>query len=94
MKASWLALHVLVAVLASALSWPASAQDRNVLLPVAELEQMLQSEPLRIVSAAVTRPKAQGDITLRTETHPLEAVNDVLDALRSGDITGRAVLVP
>jgi hypothetical protein len=33
-------------------------------------------------------------VTLRTETHPLEAVNDVLDALRAGDITGRAVLVP
>jgi NAD+-dependent secondary alcohol dehydrogenase Adh1 len=37
---------------------------------------------------------AQDDVTLRTETHPLEAVNDVLDALRGGDITGRAVLVP
>jgi NAD+-dependent secondary alcohol dehydrogenase Adh1 len=37
---------------------------------------------------------AKGDVTLRTETHPLEAVNDVLDALREGEITGRAVLVP
>jgi NAD+-dependent secondary alcohol dehydrogenase Adh1 len=37
---------------------------------------------------------AKGDVTLRTETHPLEAVNDVLDALRQGEITGRAVLVP
>ena len=36
----------------------------------------------------------RGDITLRTETHPLEDVNDVLDALRAGDVTGRAVLVP
>jgi NAD+-dependent secondary alcohol dehydrogenase Adh1 len=36
----------------------------------------------------------KGDITLRTETHPLEAVNDVLDALREGEVTGRAVLVP
>jgi hypothetical protein len=25
---------------------------------------------------------------------PLEDVNDVLDALRAGDVTGRAVLVP
>jgi D-arabinose 1-dehydrogenase-like Zn-dependent alcohol dehydrogenase len=33
-------------------------------------------------------------VTLRTETHPLEAVNDVLDALREGEVTGRAVLVP
>jgi NAD+-dependent secondary alcohol dehydrogenase Adh1 len=37
---------------------------------------------------------ARGDVSLRTETHPLEAVNDVLDALRQGEITGRAVLVP
>jgi NAD+-dependent secondary alcohol dehydrogenase Adh1 len=36
----------------------------------------------------------RGDVTLRTQTHPLEAVNDVLDALREGEITGRAVLVP
>jgi NAD+-dependent secondary alcohol dehydrogenase Adh1 len=37
---------------------------------------------------------ARGDVTLRTETHPLEAVNDVLDRLREGEVTGRAVLVP
>jgi NAD+-dependent secondary alcohol dehydrogenase Adh1 len=37
---------------------------------------------------------AKGDVTLRTETHPLEAVNDVLDSLRQGEVTGRAVLVP
>ncbi len=37
---------------------------------------------------------AAGDVKLRTETHPLEAVNDVLDRLREGEITGRAVLVP
>jgi NAD+-dependent secondary alcohol dehydrogenase Adh1 len=36
----------------------------------------------------------RGDVTLKTQTHPLEAVNDVLDALREGEITGRAVLVP
>ena len=36
----------------------------------------------------------RGDVTLRSETHPLEAVNDVLDRLREGEITGRAVLVP
>ena len=36
----------------------------------------------------------RGDVTLRTETHPLDAVNDVLGALREGEITGRAVLVP
>ncbi len=37
---------------------------------------------------------ARGAVTLRTETHPLERVNEVLDRLRQGDITGRAVLVP
>jgi NAD+-dependent secondary alcohol dehydrogenase Adh1 len=37
---------------------------------------------------------ARGEVTLRSETFPLEQVNDVLDALRAGDITGRAVLVP
>ena len=33
-------------------------------------------------------------ITLKTETHPLEQVNDVLAKLRDGEVTGRAVLVP
>jgi NAD+-dependent secondary alcohol dehydrogenase Adh1 len=37
---------------------------------------------------------AQGDVTLRTETHPLESVNEVLGRLREGEVTGRAVLVP
>ena len=37
---------------------------------------------------------SRGDVTLRTETYPLEEVNDVLQALRGGDVTGRAVLVP
>jgi D-arabinose 1-dehydrogenase-like Zn-dependent alcohol dehydrogenase len=31
---------------------------------------------------------------LKSETYPLDAVNDVLDKLREGDVTGRAVLVP
>jgi NAD+-dependent secondary alcohol dehydrogenase Adh1 len=37
---------------------------------------------------------AAGRIELRTETHPLDDVNDVLGMLRAGEITGRAVLVP
>ena len=36
----------------------------------------------------------RGDITLRTETHSLDDVNEVLGRLRDGDVTGRAVLVP
>jgi hypothetical protein len=53
--------------LTAAASWSALAQDRNIALPVPELEQMLQSEPLRIVSAEISRPKAKGDITLRAD---------------------------
>jgi len=57
----------LLAALTLAVSWAALAQDRNITLPVAELEQVLQSEPLRIVSAEVSRPKAKGDTTLKAE---------------------------
>jgi NAD+-dependent secondary alcohol dehydrogenase Adh1 len=37
---------------------------------------------------------AAGRITLRSETHRLDDVNDVLAKLRDGEVTGRAVLVP
>jgi NAD+-dependent secondary alcohol dehydrogenase Adh1 len=37
---------------------------------------------------------ARGAVTLKTETHALEDVNDVLDRLREGEVTGRAILVP
>jgi NAD+-dependent secondary alcohol dehydrogenase Adh1 len=37
---------------------------------------------------------ARGRLILKTERHPLEAVNDVLAKLREGEVTGRAVLVP
>jgi NAD+-dependent secondary alcohol dehydrogenase Adh1 len=37
---------------------------------------------------------ARGEVVLRKETHPLEDVNDVLQSLRDGEVTGRAVLVP
>jgi NAD+-dependent secondary alcohol dehydrogenase Adh1 len=36
----------------------------------------------------------RGEVTLRSETHPLDEVNDVLEALRAGEVTGRAVLAP
>ena len=36
---------------------------------------------------------ASGSVTLRSERHPLEEVNDVLEKLRQGEV-GRAVLVP
>jgi NAD+-dependent secondary alcohol dehydrogenase Adh1 len=35
-----------------------------------------------------------GRIRLVTETHPLDSVNEVLEKLRGGDVTGRAVLIP
>ena len=37
---------------------------------------------------------AAGRIVLKTEVHPLDDVNEVLDKLREGEVTGRAVLVP
>jgi NAD+-dependent secondary alcohol dehydrogenase Adh1 len=37
---------------------------------------------------------AGGRLVLKTELYPLEDVNEVLGALREGEITGRAVLVP
>jgi NAD+-dependent secondary alcohol dehydrogenase Adh1 len=37
---------------------------------------------------------AAGRITVKTETHLLEDVNDVLGKLRDGEVMGRAVLVP
>jgi NAD+-dependent secondary alcohol dehydrogenase Adh1 len=37
---------------------------------------------------------ARGAVTLLTETHSLDDVNDVLARLREGEVTGRAVLVP
>ena len=37
---------------------------------------------------------ARGTLTLKSETYPLDDVNDVLSMLREGEITGRAVLVP
>lgn len=37
---------------------------------------------------------AAGKLVLKTETHPLDSVNEVLAKLREGEVTGRAVLVP
>jgi len=37
---------------------------------------------------------ARGKLLLKTETHRLEDVNDVLAKLREGELTGRAVLIP
>jgi len=37
---------------------------------------------------------ARGRLQLRVETHPLSEINAVLDRLRAGEVTGRAVVVP
>jgi NAD+-dependent secondary alcohol dehydrogenase Adh1 len=37
---------------------------------------------------------ARGRLTLKTERHALDDINDVLAKLREGEVTGRAVLVP
>ena len=46
---------------------PVLAQDSNITLPVAELERMLANDPMRIVSADKSRPKAPGDITSKAD---------------------------
>src|SRR6188508_1318956 len=60
-------LQALVFLLAAAAPSVAFAQDRHIVLPVGELEPMIRSEPLRIVSAEVSRPTLRGDITLKAE---------------------------
>jgi hypothetical protein len=63
----WLAARLVCAFVALATLSQAAAQDANIPLPVADLEQMLQHEPLRIVTAEISRPKAKGDITLKAD---------------------------
>jgi hypothetical protein len=45
----------------------AGAQDANITQPIADLERILAAEPLVIVQAEISRPKAKGDITLRAD---------------------------
>jgi hypothetical protein len=59
--------QLFLALLLAAAYWSAAAQDRNITLPVADLERMLQSEPMQIVAAEISRPKAKGDITLKAD---------------------------
>jgi len=61
------AARIAIAALALAALAPAGAQDVNLPIAVAELEQMLQQEPVRIVNAEISRPKAKGDITLKAD---------------------------
>ena len=60
-------LMLLAAGLATAWLGTAGAQDLNVPRPADELERELTTEPFRIASAEISRPKAKGDITLKAE---------------------------
>jgi NAD+-dependent secondary alcohol dehydrogenase Adh1 len=37
---------------------------------------------------------AQGKVTLHTSTYPLEAVNDAIQDLNTGNLQGRGILIP
>jgi hypothetical protein len=56
-----------LALLLLGLGAAASAQDTNIPLPVAELERMLAEDPMQIMSADKSRPKAPGDITSKAD---------------------------
>lgn len=45
----------------------AAAQDAHIRQPVPELERLLAADPIVIVEAQTSRPKAKGDITLRAD---------------------------
>jgi len=45
----------------------AAAQDLNIPRPADELEREIATEPFRITTAEISRPKAKGDITLKAE---------------------------
>ena len=45
----------------------AAAQDLNIPRPADELEREISTEPFRITTAEISRPKAKGDITLKAE---------------------------
>lgn len=56
-----------LAFMAAMPALPAAAQDLNIKFPLAELEQMLANDPMQIVSADKSRPKAPGDITSKAD---------------------------
>ncbi|MEP7314186.1 MAG: hypothetical protein ABI859_16505 [Pseudomonadota bacterium] len=65
MKAKFSSIGLFAAALL--LAGTALAQDANILQPVPELERLLAAEPMSIVQAEISRPKAKGDITLRAD---------------------------
>jgi len=61
------ALRLATAGLVMSTAWAATGQDLNLPRPADELERELATEPFRIVTAEISRPKAKGDITLKAE---------------------------
>ena len=60
-------LAIRVAALMFLQATVAAADPVNIDGDPLEIEHMLATEPMKIVSAQVSRPKAQGDITLKAE---------------------------
>jgi hypothetical protein len=61
-----LATAVLVAP-AAVVALAAASQDINIPRPTEDLEREIATEPFRITTAEISRPKARGDITLKAE---------------------------
>jgi hypothetical protein len=57
----------IVTLLLACATTAAAAQDANITAPVPDLERQLAAEPLVIVAAEHSRPKAKGDITLKAD---------------------------
>jgi hypothetical protein len=60
-------IATVLAIAAAAWASQPAAQDLNVPRPADELEIELATEPFRITTAEISRPKAKGDITLKAE---------------------------
>jgi hypothetical protein len=57
----------LIVMACLAVAGVAAAQDANITQPIAALEKQLAADPLQIVDAEISRPKAKGDITLKAD---------------------------
>src|SRR5512134_1025374 len=60
-------IRVATACVIAGLSCAAGAQDVNLPQPAEELERVLAEQPFTIVTAEISRPKAEGDITLKAD---------------------------
>jgi hypothetical protein len=60
-------IATVLAIAAAAWASQLAAMDLNVPRPADELERELATEPFRITTAEISRPKAKGDITLKAE---------------------------